>query len=212
MPWQTPTIDSRPVAVLGAGVLGTNHYHHLNRRITKLIYSTLGRRIACSWVAGGYNVTIRDPSAEQRQAAIHYIDNNLAEFSNILGNTTTAPGKYAAFEDLDSAVKNAWFVLEAVPEKLALKTSTFGDLAMKAPNDCIFGSNSSSYKSSLMLDNMDEEAKKRTLNVHYTMPPSNRVVELMTSTYTHDEIFPFLVEKHKDIGLLPAVSRKESTG
>ncbi|KAJ5140293.1 hypothetical protein N7448_003701 [Penicillium atrosanguineum] len=192
MPWQTPTIDSRPVAVLGAGVLG--------------------RRIACSWVAGGYNVTIRDPSAEQRQAAIHYIDNNLAEFSKILDKTTTGPGKYAAFEDLDSAVKNAWFVLEAVPEKLDLKTSTFGILAMKAPKDCIFGSNSSSYKSSLMLDNMDEEAKKRALNVHYTMPPSNRVVELMTSTYTHDEIFPFLVEKHRDIGLLPAVARKESTG
>ncbi|KAJ5233166.1 hypothetical protein N7468_006122 [Penicillium chermesinum] len=192
MPWKPPVIGSRPVAILGAGVLG--------------------RRIACSWVTGGYNVAIRDPSAEQRQAAMHYIDNNLTKFSKIFGNTAKKPGEYAAFEDLDSAVKNAWFALEAVPEKLDLKISTFGELATKAPDDCILGSNSSSYKSSLMLDHVGKEARKRVLNVHYMMPPTNKIVEIMTSTYTHDEIFPFLARKHKDIGLLPAVARKESTG
>ncbi|KAJ6172802.1 3-hydroxyacyl-CoA dehydrogenase-like protein [Penicillium chermesinum] len=181
MPWKPPVIGSRPVAILGAGVLG--------------------RRIACSWVTGGYNVAIRDLSAEQRQAAMHYIDNNLTKFSKIFGNTAKKPGEYAAFEDLDSAVKNAWFALEAVPEKLDLKISTFGELATKAPDDCILGSNSSSYKSSLMLDHVGKEARKRVLNVHYMMPPTNKIVEIMTSTYTHDEIFPFLARKHKDIGL-----------
>ena len=63
-----------------------------------------------------------------------------------------------------------------------------------------------------MLDKMDDEAKRRTLNVHYTMPPGNRVVELMTSTHTYDDIFPFLVDKHQEVGLVPAVARKESTG
>ncbi|KAE8160016.1 hypothetical protein BDV40DRAFT_302671 [Aspergillus tamarii] len=191
MTWQPPTIGNRRVAVLGAGVLG--------------------RRIACTWVAAGYNVTIRDPSPEQRHAAVHFIDNNLATFAKTLGDTAV-PGQYAAFADLDSAVKDAWFVIEAIPEKLDLKIATFGDLAKKAPRDCIFGSNSSSYKSRLMLDKMDDEAKRRTLNVHYTMPPGNRVVELMTSTHTYDDIFPFLVDKHQEVGLVPAVARKESTG
>ncbi|GAB1192889.1 hypothetical protein APSETT444_002088 [Aspergillus pseudonomiae] len=191
MTWQPPTIGNRYIAVLGAGVLG--------------------RRIACTWVAAGYNVTIRDPSPDQRNAAVHFIDHNVATFAKTLGDKAV-PGQYAAFEDLDSAVKDAWLVIEAIPEKLDLKIATFGDLAKKAPRDCIFGSNSSSYKSRLMLDEMDDEAKRRTLNVHYTMPPGNRVVELMTSTHTYDGIFPFLVDKHREVGLVPAVARKESTG
>lgn len=177
-----------------------------------ILIEIVGRRIACSWVAGGYNVIIRDPSAEQRMAAIHYIDNNTTEFAKILGVTVDKPGTYSAVEDLESAVANAWFVVEAVPEKFNLKISIFRDLALKAPKDAILGSNSSSYKSSMMLEQVDQESKGRVLNVHYTMPPTTRTVELMTSTYTHEPIFPFLVEHHKRIGLLPAVARKESTG
>ncbi|KAB8234452.1 3-hydroxyacyl-CoA dehydrogenase family protein [Aspergillus alliaceus] len=172
----------------------------------------LGRRIATSWVAAGCDITIRDPNADQRNGALQFINNNIANFAEVLGDTNPRRGQFAAFEDLDTAVKNAWFVVEAVPEKLNLKISTFGDLARKAPKDCIFGSNSSSFKSRLMLADMDVESKKRALNVHCTMPPGSRIVELMTSTHTYDEIFPFLVQKHKEIGLLPAVALRESTG
>jgi 3-hydroxyacyl-CoA dehydrogenase len=163
-------------------------------------------------VAGGYNAIIRDPSAEQRKAAIHFIDNNVAEFAKVLGVTVDKLGKYSAVEDLETAVANAWFVVEAVPEKLELKISIFNELSLKAPKDCILGSNSSSYKSSMMLERVDRESKARVLNVHYTMPPTTRTVELMTSTFTNEAIFPFLVEHHERIGLLPAVARKESTG
>lgn len=129
-----------------------------------------------------------------------------------LGTSDRKPGKYTATEDLDVAVANAWLVIEAVPEKLELKIEIFGDIAKRTPNDCILGSNSSSYKSSMLIDSVSAEAKKRCLNVHYTLPPGIRIVELMTSTYTDETIFSFLVAKHKDIGLLPAVARRESTG
>ncbi|KAJ5168031.1 uncharacterized protein N7482_003625 [Penicillium canariense] len=210
--WKAPTIGERPVALLGAGVLGEEEFVPYNGFVSKYL-QIIGRRIACSWVAGGYNVIIRDPSPEQRSAAIHFIDNNVAEFSKILSTTSvTKKGTYSAVEDLDSAVKDAWFVIEAVPEKLGLKISIFGELARKAPSDCILGTNSSSYKSSLMLDEVDANGRTRVLNVHYTMPPTTRTVELMTSTYTDEAIFPFLVTQHKNVGLLPAVARKESTG
>lgn len=38
------------------------------------------------------------------------------------------------------------------------------------------------------------------------------IVELMTCTYTSDNIFPFLVERFKEAGLKPFVALKESTG
>jgi 3-hydroxyacyl-CoA dehydrogenase len=209
--WNAPEIGERTVVVLGAGVLGEEVIITECEPLQALITGT-GRRIACSWVAGGYNTVIRDPSAEQRTAAVHFIENNLEGFAKILHTNAVKPGTYAAVKDLDSAVANAWFVIEAVPEKLELKISIFKDLALKTPRDCILGSNSSSYKSSMMVDQVDDESKKRVLNVHYTMPAATRTVELMTSTYTHEQIFPFLVEHHKKIGLLPAVARKESTG
>ena len=143
---------------------------------------------------------------------MHFIDNNLADYAKILGITDTKPGTYDAIEDFHAAIANAWFVIEAVPEKLDLKVSIFGELAEKAPADCIFGSNSSSYKSRLMVDQMASKDRQRVLNVHYTMPPSIRTVELMTSTFTNEAIFPFLVEHHRRIKLLPAVARRESTG
>lgn len=142
---------------------------------------------------------------------MNYIDNNISYFYKAFGNSNTKLGQYAAYEDLDSAVRDAWFVIEAIPERLDLKISTFAELAEKAPKDCILTSNSSSIKSRMMVEDLNGEDKKRVLNVHYTMPPI-RVTELMTSTFTDPAIFPFLEEKHRDVGLLPATARKESTG
>lgn len=103
-------------------------------------------------------------------------------------------------------------MIEAVPEKLDLKISTFGDLSKLAPKDAVLGSNSSSYKSSMMLERVDEDSKKRILNTHYGMPPLNRTVELMTDRFTDPAVLEFMVVVHNAVGLMPAVARKESTG
>lgn len=184
------TIQSRPVAVLGAGVLG--------------------RRIACTWAAGGWDVRIRDPSAEQRTAALHYVETNITIYAAAIGCTST--GKVSAFEDLAETVKDAWTVIEAVPEKLSLKIATFADLEKLAPNDAILVSNSSSYKSSEMLEKVGPDCRKRIMNTHYMMPPDNVVVELMTDGETDTDIFPFYVERLKELGMHPIVAQKESTG
>ena len=44
------------------------------------------------------------------------------------------------------------------------------------------------------------------------MPPEAVIVELMTDGYTHQEIFPFIIERQKEAGLHPIVALKESTG
>ena len=152
---------------------------------------------------------IRDPSSEQRNAAIHYIDNNVSKYAETIASS---PGKYAAFEDLEPAVQDAFLVIEAVPEKLSLKIDTFGELDSMAPADCCLCSNSSSYKSSLMLDKVEPSRRNRVLNMHYMMPPDNVVVELMTCGETAPAIFDFLTTLLKKIGMYPVVARKESTG
>ena len=118
------TIKDRPVAILGGGVLG--------------------RRIACVWAAAGWTVHIRDPSSDQLNAAVHYVEHNLQSYARITNNTS--PGKAVPFTDLEPAVKHAWTVIEAVPEKLQLKIDNFADLAKLTRDDCLLASNSSSYK------------------------------------------------------------------
>ncbi|KAK7742152.1 hypothetical protein SLS53_004738 [Cytospora paraplurivora] len=191
--WVEPQdYHTRPVAVLGGGVLG--------------------RRIAASWVAGGFDVHIRDPDEAQRTAAADYIHENIhvypATKTNIYG-----PGRVSTFAELADAVANAWLVIEAVPEKLPIKIDTFAELEKLAPNDAILASNSSSYKSSEMLDKVKSvETKSRILNTHYYMPPGNNIVELMTDGFTDSRVIEFLTERQKEVGTTPYVARKESTG
>ena len=169
----------------------------------------LGRRIACTWVAGGYDVNLRDPSEEQRNAALHYIEQNVDAYAKMAQKT---PGKIQIFTELAPAIEKAWLIIESVPERLDIKVPTFGELDAKAPPDCILCTNSSSYKSGDLIEKVSPDNRKRVLNMHYMMPPDNRVVELMTDGETAPAIFPFLVERLHDVGMHPIVARKESTG
>ncbi|KAJ5912666.1 Dehydrogenase multihelical [Penicillium tannophilum] len=201
----TPRTD-RPVAILGAGVLG--------------------RRIGCIFVAAGYNVHIRDPSAEALNAAIEYIDTHKEEYS-LLPRITKAKedvkhgngvkskppfGEYKTFADIGPAVSNAWLVIEAVPEKLDLKIETFAEVDAKSPADCIIGSNSSSFKSSLMVTKVSAARQHRVLNIHFTMPPDILTVELMTCGQTDWDVLTYLKDVLGECGTLPVIARRESTG
>jgi 3-hydroxyacyl-CoA dehydrogenase len=140
---------------------------------------------------------------------IAYIQENVQAYS---AKTQKTPGSFEAFEDMKDAVSNAWLIIEAVPEKIELKIATFAELEALAAEDCILASNSSSYKSSEMISKVTDQTKSRILNMHYYMPPQCMIVELMTDGYTSPEIFPFMVERSKEVATLPYVARKESTG
>lgn len=208
--WSPPTnYESRPICVLGGGVLG--------------------RRIAACFVAAGWQVRIRDPSAKSRDDAVKYIKENLSSFSALIATPPKSPGACEAFEDLAAAVKDCWLVFEAVPEILPLKESTFADLEKHAPSDCILATNSSSFKSGELLSKVKESTKTRVLNTHFMMPPQVTthshhsstykltslqaiIVELMTSGHTAPEIFPFVEARHREAGLHPVTALKESSG
>ncbi|OJJ94716.1 hypothetical protein ASPACDRAFT_1860733 [Aspergillus aculeatus ATCC 16872] len=188
--WSPPhDYRNRPVAVLGAGVLG--------------------RRIGCIWASAGYDVHLRDPSPEQLASGIAYIHEQISSYAS---KTGCIPGQAHSFTNFEEAVESAWLVIEAVPEKLPLKIATFADLSALAPNDSILASNSSSYKTSEMLDRVPDAVKPRILNMHYYMPPQCMTVELMTDGFTHEDIFPFMVERCREGATSPYVARKQSTG
>lgn len=188
-PWTLPSDAGRSVCILGAGVLG--------------------RRIAACWAASGYKVHIRDPDQQQIDAAFRFIKDNLWRFKHDMDPDELS---MVGFQDVKPAVEDSWLVIECVPEKLSLKIDVFAELEDLVRPDAILATNSSSYKSRELAASVKPETARRMLNTHYYLPPDIRIVELMTSGTTHEEIFPFLQGHLQACGMLPLLVRRESTG
>ncbi|MGB9223915.1 3-hydroxyacyl-CoA dehydrogenase family protein [Mycobacterium sp.] len=186
----TPPSDyaSRPVAVIGAG--------------------TLGRRIALMFAAHGAEVIINDLSKDQRDAAVDYVTDTLPTLTE--GSKEPAPGRVSAQSDIAEAVRAAWLVIEAIPERLELKKQIFGQLDQLAPADAILASNSSSYASRLFLDNVHRP--ERVLNIHFYMPPKQNAVDVMSSGHTTRNVLDFVLATLPRFGFHPFEARRESTG
>lgn len=210
----------RPVAIVGSG--------------------NQGRRIACVFVAAGYNVHMYDKSIEPLQESATYINDHKEEytlmpriskerepvrgengFTEVAGHIskidlesdTHAPfGRYKTFTDLGPAVSGAWLAVESVSENLELKVDVFAKLDGLCPQDCILASNSGCFKSSLLVEKVGAERRKRALNMHFSMPPAIRTVELMTCGETERNVLTYMEDVMGECGMLPVTARRESTG
>ncbi|MBV9351877.1 MAG: 3-hydroxyacyl-CoA dehydrogenase family protein [Mycobacterium sp.] len=179
---------SRPVAVIGAG--------------------TLGRRIALMFAGHGAEVKIYDLAEAQRHAAVDYVSQNI---SALVGQRTgVVAGRVSADADLGDAVRNAWLVIEAVPERVELKRQVFGQLDELSAADAILASNSSSYASRMFLDNVDRP--ERVLNIHFYMPPKQTAVDVMSCGKTDRDVIDFIMATLPRFGLYPFEAQRESTG
>lgn len=101
-------------------------------------------------------------------------------------------------------------VIEAVPERIDLKTEVFGELDRLAEPDAILATNSSSLPSSRMISKV--KRPDRMLNTHYQMPPAQNSVELMSCGKTDDGLIDALMTKIHQYGLVPFRVRRESDG
>ncbi|WP_250634441.1 3-hydroxyacyl-CoA dehydrogenase family protein [Pinirhizobacter soli] len=189
MPFALPEhLESRPIAVVGAG--------------------TLGRRIALMLATQGAEVRLIDSNADARRSAVAYIEDQLPHVLATL--PTGKPGFIVSGDDLAQGVDDAWLVVESIPEQLDLKKDLFKKLGAFAPADAILASNSSSYPSSQFVEGV--QRPERVLNTHYMMPPDARAVELMSCGYTDPSVIALLSQVLQRHGLTPYVVQKESVG
>jgi 3-hydroxybutyryl-CoA dehydrogenase len=191
MAYTFPTdTDERPVAVDGAG--------------------TLGRRIAAVYAAGGSQVRIFDPAPDQCAAAVAFFTDHGEDIKQTMGLAPPRAGGVDVADDLESAVRGAWMVIEAAPERLELKREVLARLDRIADPDAIVASNSSSLPTSQLIG--DVAHPERVLNTHYYMPPELNAVELMSCGETDEAIIEALIGKLPDYGFVPFHVRRESDG
>ena len=183
-------VDDRPIAIDGAG--------------------TLGRRIGSVFAAAGTDVRIFDVSQAQREATRDFVNEQIDHVRSTLNLDEARAGEVALFDDLGEAVRGAWMVIEAIPERLDLKREVFAQLDELADADAILASNSSSLPTSTFIDKVKHP--ERVLNTHYYQPPELNAVELMSCGKTDEALIDVLMERLSQYGLLAFRVRRESDG
>jgi 3-hydroxybutyryl-CoA dehydrogenase len=180
-------ILERPSAVIGAG--------------------TQGRRVALMLASQGGEVRVFARSAASREAALAFVSENLPAVAERVAGS---PGRIVLCTEPARAADGAGLVVEAVPERPDLKRAVLGELDRLAPPDAVLCSNSSSYPTSQLIDEVARP--ERVVNTHFYMPPIQTAVEIMSCGRTDPAVIPALLEVLPRFGLDPYHVRTESIG
>jgi len=125
----------------------------------------MGHGIAQVFAVGGHEVAVYDPAAAARASLHSRIATNLAD----LGEDPAAVERVRASASLAEAVAGADVVIEAAPERLALKQEIFVELYRLAPRAALLASNTSVIpigKIATRVRHLD-----RVLGTHWWVPP-----------------------------------------
>jgi 3-hydroxybutyryl-CoA dehydrogenase len=150
----------------------------------------MGRGIAYAAAVGGFRTLVHDVSAEALDKAQGQIRKDLEEgvTRGKLGkdDAVAAFGRLTRERDLDRAAALADFVIEAVPEQIALKLDIFSRLDGAARADVVLATNTSA----LSVTEIAAASKhpKRVLGMHFFNPvPKMKLVEIVRALETGEE-------------------------
>ena len=135
---------------------------------------TMGHGIAESFAMFGYNVNLYDTNAIQLEKALNEIK---AEQQLLVEEAFISAEKAAAtlenisiHTDLQTAVKDRDYVIEAAPENMELKQNLFKQLDGFCPSNTILASNTSSLSLEPMMALVSEARKQRMMVCHWYNP------------------------------------------
>ena len=183
-------------------------------RVTVVGAGTLGAQIAALCAAGGAETVVTDALPDALARAATRIEAELLPPIEAAGmGVRSAREAFAAlrFEaDIETAVRGADLVIEAVKEDAAVKTELFGRLSRVAP-EAILATNSSSIPSSQIIGDVADPS--RVLNAHFFGPIWVRtMVELMSCGATDPAVLERVKAFTDGLGLFTVIVRTESKG
>lgn len=187
-------MEVKKVAVLGAGLMGNG--------------------IVQVCAQAGYTVTMRDIEQRFIDGGMNSIKKNLERAVEkqkmTQGDMNAVLSRITPVLDLKEAAKDADLVVEAIPEIMDLKKSTFKELDGICPPHTIFASNTSS----LSITEMAAATKRpeKCIGAHFFNPvPVMRLLEIIKGYETSDETLKVAKEVGKKMGKETIVV-KESPG
>jgi enoyl-CoA hydratase/3-hydroxyacyl-CoA dehydrogenase len=187
--------DIKKIAVMGAG--------------------DMGHGIAEVALLAGYKVALRD--IEQR-----FVDKGLIRIKESLeklvekqrvteDNKKAMVANIETFVDVDKAVKDADFVIEAVPEIMELKKQVFEALDKSAPKHAILASNTSNMSVSEIAEHTKRPAQ--IVGMHFFNPAVlMKLVEVIKGNKTSEETMKVTYDLALKMNKVPVRVEKDSIG
>lgn len=110
--------------------------------------------------------------------------------------------------DFDKYLKDADLIVEAVPEKMEIKQSVFGEVDKFRREDAIVATNTSGLSINEMTKDLSDNMKEHFIGVHYFNPVRfMALVEIIPAEKTKKEIVDFLYGFYQKIGKKPIICK-----
>jgi 3-hydroxybutyryl-CoA dehydrogenase len=175
----------------------------------------MGAQIAQQAALGGLEVMLQDKSEEQLRKAVTSNRGHLMR--RVEKGKMTAADAEAALDrvrttaDLEVAVSDAGFVIEAVFEDLELKRAIFGELDRLAAAGAVLASNSSTMGISKIAGATGRP--ERCVSMHFFYPVLVMdLVEVVRGPQTSDETVERAMAMARDMGRTPVLINREIDG
>ena len=173
----------------------------------------MGRRIAFSTTARGFDTTLFDTSPAAREAAPQVVERLLREreTSGALppGTTAQALARLSVVDSLAQCVGDADLVIETVPERVELKREVFAAIDKATTGHALIATNSSAIPGSWLAD--ATMRPNHVFNSNFGTPDDLKV-EIMPNPDTSARTLNKAIRFVRALGLVPIVVRKELVG
>jgi 3-hydroxybutyryl-CoA dehydrogenase len=175
------------VAVVGAGLMGSG--------------------LALVFAAGGHAIRVTDTLPQ----TLHSLHERLDGMLKSLGRGDDLLARIETVPRLAEAVAGADLVIEAAPEKRALKQALFEEIEASAPPDAILASNTSVIPIGEVMARV--QRKGRALGTHWWNPPYLvPLVEVVQAEQTSVSTVTAMMAILEDLGKLPVHIKKDVPG
>lgn len=177
-------------------------------RVAVLGAGTMGNGIAQVCAMAGYDVALHDPQPGAVDRAVTTIRANLdkgVERGKVTaGARESALAHLRAEPDLEGAAADADLVIEAVPERMEIKTDLFSRLDRITPANAILGTNTSSLSVSRIAEATGRAG--RVIGLHFFNPVHiMRLLEVVRGRETEDATVDAALAFARRIGKEPIV-------
>ena len=189
--------EIKKMAVVGAGNMGSQIAEILSR-------------------VGGYEVHMVDITDELVKKGLQAMAERLERFFVAKGKLTAEEkqviiGRIKGSADIEAAVKDVDFVIEAAVENMTIKKEVFRVLDESAPVQAILASNTSYQNISEMAS--VTRRPDRVVGTHFFNPvAAMRLVEVVRGAHTSDETVELACSLARKLGKEPVVCRDISYG
>lgn len=185
------------------------------RRVAVIGTGTLGTQICMTCAHAGYQVTGYDSQEGSLDRALERVRSRAQTSKREplvpLQMWDECRNAIRLAASMEEALREADLVIEAVPEDLELKRSTWKELGRLALPNAILATNSSSIPVSRL-----EEAggrPERSLNIHFYQPLMGmHIVDVMGGSRTLPEVLQEGVAWVRSLGCIPLTVKKELLG